>query len=451
MPNLRIFKFKDELFFLKSFICFIPLLFNVFIYLTGNVNYGGIFETGKYTSVALQWMDVNSTETLIPSRLPGYPAFIYLVFQIFGANNFTALLLIQSIVGCVTFYLIIKILEELNLDNNIIIISTLAFNFAIIFRFSLFLPNFFFIFILTLSIFFFTKFYMNQKFIYFFSFSFFFAVLFLIRPIIQYAIFITYPLIIFYLIRLQKGSYFKILCITSLLTFYLISIGTQYSRSYNYDKSLLYTSQSGVHMFWVISCLSKKFACGSRDMEVFRNLQERTQTRISKLDDVNLEKINSIRIDVAKNYILYDMDKEKATYAALVSYVKLIFHSTFIEIFGALGIKASPLYISGEDNFFMKLKNIITNTFTDKYTGIYVIAVLMIFLSRFIQLFGFSLTIRSKNLRMYGLIISSIIFIILATGIGLGNPRYRSEAEPLLIILGAIGLKGLTEKLKSKI
>ena len=67
--------------------------------------------------------------------------------------------------------------------------------------------------------------------------------------------------------------------------------------------------------------------------------------------------------------------RKKITYSALVSYAKLIFHSTFIEIFGALGIDASPLYVSGEDNFFMKLKNIISNTFTNKYTGIYVIAV----------------------------------------------------------------------------
>ena len=49
---------------------------------------------------------------------------------------------------------------------------------------------------------------------------------------------------------------------------------------------------------------------------------------------------------------------------------------------------------------------------------------------------------------MYGLIISSIVIIILATGIGLGNPRYRSEAEPLLIILGAIGINRILEKIK---
>ena len=103
MVSIKIFKFKDELLFLKSFICFIPLLFNAFIYLTGNINYGGLFETGKYTSVALHWMDGNSTETLNPARLPGYPSFIYLVFQIFGPNNFTALFFIQAIVGCITF------------------------------------------------------------------------------------------------------------------------------------------------------------------------------------------------------------------------------------------------------------------------------------------------------------------------------------------------------------
>ena len=45
----------------------------------------------------------------------------------------------------------------------------------------------------------------------------------------------------------------------------------------------------------------------------------------------------------------------------------------------------------------------------------------------------------------------SIIFIILATGVGLGNPRYRSEAEPLLIILSAIGIKSIIDKSKRKI
>ena len=383
-----------------------------------------------------------------PTRLPGYPALIYLVFNLFGSNNLVALLFVQAILGCITFYFIIRILEELKLDDSVIVLTTLAFNFAIIFRFSVFLPNFFFIFILTLSIFFFTKFYLNQKLSYFLYFCFFFSSLYLIRPIIHYAIFLTYPLIIFYIINLKNKFNYKFFCITALLLLYTLSIGTQFLRSYNYDKSFIYTSQSGKHLFWVVSCLSQKYACGSKNMKVYNELKTREQTQINKLENVNLEKGNKIRLDIAKNYIINELDKKEATFATLVSYAKLIFHSTFIEIFGAFKINVPSLYISGENDFFKKLKNIFTNSLTDKYTGLYVLALFSIIVLRLIQLFGLSIAIQSKDLRMYGLIISSIVIIILATGIGLGNPRYRSEAEPLLIILGAIGIKGILEKIK---
>ena len=161
-----------------------------------------------------------------------------------------------------------------------------------------------------------------------------------------------------------------------------------------------------------------------------------------------VEKRNKIRLDIAKDYIIHELDKEKAAFAALVSYAKLIFHSTFIEIFGAFKINVSSLYISGENDFFKKLKNIFSNSLTDKYIGLYVLALFLIIIVRLIQIFGLSVAMQSSNLRMYGLIISSIVIIILATGIGLGNPRYRSEAEPLLIILGAIGIKRILEKIK---
>ena len=151
------FKFKKNLYLVKILICLIPLFFCFIVFFTGNIDYQGMFETKKYTSVALHWMDDFTKKKIEPTRLPGYPAIIYIVFKIFGANNLTALLFVQSIIGCLTFYFIIKILEELKIDDSFLILSTLAFNFAIIFRFSLFLPNFFFIFILTLAIFFFTK------------------------------------------------------------------------------------------------------------------------------------------------------------------------------------------------------------------------------------------------------------------------------------------------------
>lgn len=448
MKYSKKFQSKDKLRIYKTLTCLIPFLFCLIVYFTDNVDYGGIFETGKYSSVALYWMGEFPSYEFQPTRLPGYPTLIYLVFKTFGSNNLVALLFVQAILGCITFYFIIRILEELKLDDSIIVLTTLAFNFAIIFRFSVFLPNFFFIFILTLSIFFFTKFYFNQKLSYFLYFCFFFSSLYLIRPIIHYAIFLTYPLIIFYIIKLRKKFNYKFFCITSLLLLYVLSIGTQFLRSYNYDKSFIYTSQSGKHLFWVVSCLSKEYACGSKNMKVYNELKKREQIEIDKIENINLEKRNKIRLDIAKDYIIHELDKEKAAFAALVSYAKLIFHSTFIEIFGAFKINVSSLYISGENDFFKKLKNIFSNSLTDKYIGLYVLALFLIIIVRLIQIFGLSVAMQSSNLRMYGLIISSIVIIILATGIGLGNPRYRSEAEPLLIILGAIGIKRILEKIK---
>ena len=144
-----------------------------------------------------------------------------------------------------------------------------------------------------------------------------------------------------------------------------------------------------------------------------------------------------------------EMELERLAFSAFISYLKLIFHSTFIEIFSAFEMTVSPLYSSGENNFYGKLTNILSNTFTNKLNGIYVISVLLIILLRFFQLYGFFISTKSSHLRMYGLIITSIVIVILATGIGLGNPRYRSEAEPLLIILSGIGIKHLINKLKN--
>ena len=127
------FKSKNNLYLVKILICLIPLFFCLIVFFTGNVDYQGMFETRKYTSVALHWMDDYATTNVNPTRLPGYPALIYLVFKIFGTNNLTALLFVQSIIGCLTFYFIIKTLEELKIGDSVLILSTVAFNFAIIF------------------------------------------------------------------------------------------------------------------------------------------------------------------------------------------------------------------------------------------------------------------------------------------------------------------------------
>lgn len=439
MKNLSNFvKLNPDYFYLKYLICLIPLFFCLIVYFTGNLNFGGIFETTKYTIIAESWLGIVE-DKIPPSRLPGYPFFIYIVFKIFGSNNLTALLFIQALFGCATFFFILKILEQLKIKNNLIILFSIALNFAILFRFSTFLPNFLFIFLLTVSIFYLTKFNFEKKLIYFFLFIFFFSLLFLVRPILQYSIFITYPLIIFYLFSIKKFK-FKYLCSCILILFYILSVGFQYLRSYTYDKSMIYTSQGGVHLFWVLSCLKKKYACGSMDMNTYNTLEDRFQKKSLSSENLNMEKRDQIRFEIGKDYFINEMDKNYFMLSALISYLKLIFHSTLIEIYGAFNINVPFLYEPANEDILNKYSTIFFNSFSNPLNAIWVLSICFIFFLRILQAYGSYCLFKSKELRFYGLIISSIILIILFMGIGLGNPRYRSEAEPLLLILSAVAI-----------
>ena len=82
---------------------------------------------------------------------------------------------------------------------------------------------------------------------------------------------------------------------------------------------------------------------------------------------------------------------------------------------------------------------------------LWIIAVIIIVLLRFLQLYGIFISIKDKPLKGYYLILLSILLLILINGVGLGNPRYRSDCEPILIIFGAIAIHRIfLNKIKKK-
>ena len=67
---------------------------------------------------------------------------------------------------------------------------------------------------------------------------------------------------------------------------------------------------------------------------------------------------------------------------------------------------------------------------------------------RIFQLVGiFSLKRNNSNF-YYILTLISLILVIITPAIGIGNPRYRSEIEVVLIILGAFGLNTFLKNFK---
>ncbi len=426
--------------FLKFLCCLGPVLFALAVIFTGNVNFDGMFETGKYSVFSKNWLGY-SEEIAIPSRLPAYPLFIAVIYFFFGIDNFNALLVAQVALGSFSIFMLIKTLENLGLSKNIIVLSTIFFNFSILFRFSVFLPNFLFISFLIIAVFFLTKFFKektNKNFIFF---CIFFFLLILTRPLLQFSIFITIPLIIYLLCKTNNSKLIKSTLIFSILLSYFLGISVQFLRFYNYDKSIIYTAQSGEHfLFWVIPCLSKKYACGSRDVIVLKKLRDRFDQVAENKKQLNLQKINKIKFQLASEYIFNEMNKDILLYSIFFSYVKLLFHSSLIEIYSSFNLDVKELYNPLVNGPSEKVKDIASAMLKDPLIFLWILGVFIIFLLRFLQLYGIFVSIKDKSLRGYYLILLSILLLILINGVGLGNPRYRSDCEPILIIFGAVGI-----------
>ena len=435
--------------FIKILICLNPLFFSLFVILTDFVDYKGVFESAKYISIAQNWLN-SSSNIVTPERLPVYPLFITFTFKIFGENNLIALLLCQSILGILSFYYLIQTLEKLRIGNNLIILLTLLFNLSINYRFTVFLPNCLFIFMITLFIFNFTSFYLSKNKINFYCMCFFIFLMMLTRPIFQLSIILTIPIIIYFILSQKFSNFSKFQLISVLILSYFLSIGVQFARYYDTYGNFAYTTQSGIHLNkWVIPCLSQKYGCGSRDMIVHTYLENKYQNEISTNAFNEVEK-NKIAMSVGLNYFLIEMDKKKTLISIFFSYAKLLIHSSLVEIYPAFNINFKNFSLLEGETLLEKLNNLAMKTFTEPKYFFWTLSLFFLINMRFIQLIGIVSIFKNNSNKLYILLIISLIIVILIPAIGMGNPRYRSEIEPLLLILGAIGIQNIFDYFKAK-
>src|SRR5579862_8760511 len=74
---------------------------------------GVVDDSRLYADIAKNWLQhgvygITNSGAITPtlSRLPGYPAFLALIFAIFGSENFRAVLLVQVLFDLATCFLI---------------------------------------------------------------------------------------------------------------------------------------------------------------------------------------------------------------------------------------------------------------------------------------------------------------------------------------------------------
>jgi len=445
-------KSTNYFFFLRILIYLNPLLFAGVVYFFDYVDFNGIFETGKYTKVAKNWLGESNIYN-VPERLPVYPLFIFFVFKIFGTDNLNALLFFQAIVGSATLYYLLKILDELGFSKSIFVLISVFFNISLYFRFSLFLPNFIFIFFITLFIYCLTKFYFKKSTKHFYFFCFFYFLLMLTRPIFSLSIILVVPFIIKMITDLNKNKSFKIFLVSLLLFSYFSSVFVQSLRYYNYNKSFAYTTQSGHHLlFFVIPCLAKKYACGTVDNSVSDELMRRYKNESLNNPDISINEKNKIKLKIGINYIVHEMDYSKIFISSIFSYLKTLFHSSIIEIYESFEIKKTQKESQEFKSPIDRINYLLNNFYKDITVFIWLVSLFGVFIMRFFQLCGILMCLKKGPMQLYIITITMSFFSLILPTVGIGNPRYRSESEILLVILGAFGffiiknLKNLRKK-----
>ena len=264
--------------------------------------------------------------------------------------------------------------------------------------------------------------------------------LLLTRPTLQLIIFITFPILIFFLSKQNFSKKIKLQFITILILSYVLGIGTQFYRSYSKFNQFVYTTQAGQHLsLWVIPCLSKKYGCDARDKEVLDYIQSKYQKEILNKNFSEIEKDRVLK-KIGIDYFINEVDKKKALVSIFFSYAKLLLHTSLTEVYDQFQVEFKSFSTFEGISFFQKLNELIKKTFSDPKYFFWCLCLFFLFIMRFVQIVAIFTVLNNKKMTLYILIILSLIPVILMPAIGMSNPRYRSEIEPILLILGAIGI-----------
>lgn len=434
---------------LRALILLSPLFFSFIVYFTDFVDFKQTFESQLYLDIARNWLN-DTGELVTPTRLPVYPIFIYIVFKVFGIDNLNALLIIQSLIGSFTFYLLIKTLDLIKISNNLLVLLTALFNLSMIFWFSVFLPNCIFIFLLTIFIFSFTKFYVEQNKKFFFLICFSLILLLLTRPIFTLSIFLVLPFISIMIFKSHFTKSLKVFMVICLFSSYFSGIILQSLRYYSYNNSFEYTTQTGNHLTYVvIPCLTQKYGCGETNLKTLNLLRNKYKEYRKNNPWKSINEENKIKTKIGIDFLLgNNISISEILISSGFSYIKTLFHSSVIQIYQSFEIMPSK----NKDPFFSKptdrLGYLWENFFKDYKITFWFIALFFVFVTRVIEFFGFLLIFLPGPHRLYLCTIMSTFLTLIIPTFGIGNPRYRSESEVLLIILGAFGFYAINKFLK---
>ena len=409
----------------KILISFPPLIIFILTFFSSDINKSSFYGITTYTEYS--WNNITT--------LPLYPYFLKAIFAIFGDLNWHAVLIFQLVMCLITFFFLRKIILLLDLKFNIFVILSFMMSLNIYYRFNIFLPNGMYIFLFVLMIYNFLNYNKKLKFKNFIKGCILISLLILTRPMSLIFVILVSPFFFIYLCKIKKLKLLiKLRNIIVFFTLILIGFGLQSFKYYSNTGKIGYVDQTSGHLaLFTVPCLAQKFACGKANA-IYK------QKIIDELKIIKKEKLKITKQDyyeIAKKYFL-TIDKNTIFFSVIFGYLKLMLHSPLLELFQYYNLNIFNFSDFKNKNFFIQLYNFGENIYLEKHMFVWLFSQIWIVIERIVQIFGIIYLFKTKPYLSILLILICISFA--GPSIGIGNPRYRSEIEPILIIFFSSGV-----------
>jgi len=424
---------------------------------------GGMYESGKYSVPALglleegrygYFYDDGRYEPEL-SRLIIYPAFLAFSFLLAGGENYTVVVLLQTLLAASTVVLVGLSVRMINANwywpGVLISSSTLGIGYSA----SIVMPETVSCFLIAgvmygaLSI-------LKGKniatglWILCLAAGFAYATrpAFLVLPIaLSIAIFFT--LCFERRFPIKKSS---LIAVAPLIVCGVVAI-PQIIWIHSNTGHFSYTLQSGNALLeWVYPCLRTNFGCGALDNDFRNEAVERFETELAQLPEnkqSNLAVQNSLAEKVGLSLIA-ETPYEILLVNGAGSAAKLMLHTTAMPILERLELKqitiSGGIADQGPNYFPMQY---IRDLLATPHMWIWAGAQAMLLVARCFQLIGIVSGLLDPRLRWVTLTVLVALAGLLAPTLGMGNPRYRVPMEPFLAFLTVVGFSAVRFKISA--
>lgn len=232
----------------------------------------------------------------------------------------------------------------------------------------------------------------------------------------------------------------------------LLLAGLQVARVQSAYGVWLFTTHSNDHaLFFVWPCLNTRFGCGDPNLEESRRALVEFRQRMAALpheEMTNLIVQNRVKGEIFREY-LAAADKVAVARAVAGSYVKALMHTVVLSVLQRFDREVTYLSATPGEGFD-RLVNFASRVFGDGAMRLWLAAQLLLVATRIVQVIGTLQGLRDPKLRAATVLLLLCSAAVLATVAGIGNPRYRVAAEPMLLLLTVIGGDALWQWRRSR-